>query len=126
MSKIHSNAGLSLSQRKLVQDLYREGHKISELARRFGVNRKTIERWVKRDSVADKASGPKNPRSVITPAYKAAIIAHRQAHPDHGPITIAFHLRPKFNFANRGTVLKILQQEKLTAKARSRAKSEKN
>lgn len=126
MSKIHRNAALSLGQRKLVQKLYREGHQISKLALRFGVNRKTIERWAKRESVEDNPSGPKNPKRVVTPAYKSAVIAHRKTHPDHGPITIAYHLKAEFAFANRGTIQQILQSERLSLKNKAGPKSEKN
>ena len=126
MSKIHRNAALTIRQRKMVQELYEEGHSISSLSRRFGVNRKTIERWAKRDHVEDIPSGPKNPRRVVTSAYKAAVITHRRTHPDHGPITIAFHLKGEFPFANRGTIQQILQAEGLSGKRKNRPKSEKN
>ena len=126
MSKIHRNAALTIRQRKMVQELYEEGHSISSLSRRFGVNRKTIERWAKRDHVEDIPSGPKNPRRVVTSAYKAAVITHRRTHPDHGPITIAFHLKGEFPFANRGTIQQILQVEGLSGKRKNRPKSEKN
>ncbi len=50
MSKIHENAALTISQRKLLRSLYIEGASISSLARRFGVNKKCAERWAKRES----------------------------------------------------------------------------
>ena len=115
--KQHGNAQLTIAQRKLIHELYHSGKsKKSELARRFNVNRKTIDRWAGRDSPHDKPSGPKVPRTVITPEYRDAVIAHRNTHPDHGPKTIAYHLKPEFGFANRGTVQRILQQEKLIKK----------
>jgi len=113
--KIHKNAQLTVKQRKLIQQLYRDGKaKKSELARRFNVNRKTIDRWIERDSPYDRASGPRQPRRVMTPEYRQAVIHYRQAHPDQGAVTIAFHLKADFPFANRGTVQRILQQEGLT------------
>lgn len=122
--KQHGNAQLTVSQRKLIHELYHAGKaKKSELARRFNVNRKTIDRWVNRESPYDKPSGPKIPRTVITPAYRKAVIAWRKANPDHGPITIAYHLKPRFDFANRGTVQRILQQEKLSARKASGKKN---
>ena len=98
--KQHGNASLTVSQRKLIQELYHSGKaKKSELARRFNVNRKTIDRWVNRKSPFDKPSGPKNPRKVITESYRQAVIKHRENHPEDGPITIAYHLKSKFSFA---------------------------
>lgn len=115
--KQHGNAQLTIAQRKLVHELYHTGKsKKSELARRFNVNRKTIDRWVNRDSFEDHPSGPKNPRTVITIEYRAAVIAHRKTHPNHGPKTIAFHLKSEFSFANRGTIQRILKQEELSKK----------
>ena len=113
--KQHGNAQLTVAQRKLIYQLYHSGQASkSELARRFNVNRKTIDRWVNRDSPYDRPSGPKNPRKVVTPAYREAVIKYRKVHSDHGPITIAYHLKAEFHFANRGTVQRILQEEGLS------------
>lgn len=115
--KQHGNSQLTIAQRRLIHELYHSGKaKKSELVRRFSVNRKTIDRWVNRDSPYDKPSGPKVPRTVITNEYRAAVIAHRNTHPNHGPKTIAYYLKSAFSFANRGTVQRILQQEKLIQK----------
>jgi hypothetical protein len=46
--------------------------------------------------------------------YKGEVVAYRQAHPRHGPIRIAAELRAEFPMAHRGTVLRILQEERLT------------
>ena len=121
----HGNSSLTIAQRKLIHQLYHTGKaKKSELARRFNVNRKTIDRWVKRDSPFDKPSGPKEPRRVITPAYRKAVIEHRKAHPDHGPKTIAYYLKAEFSFANRGTVQRILQQEGMSKRSPKEKKSD--
>jgi transposase len=114
MAKIHENAALTITQRKLIRNLYLEGASISSLARRFGVNRKTAQRWAKRESPYDVPSGAKTPRSVITNEYRQAVVEHRQANPDHGAITIAFYLKQEFPFAKKGTVQKILNQEALS------------
>lgn len=122
MKKQHGNAQLTVSQRQLIHKLYHSGQaKKSELARRFNVNRKTINRWVDRDSPNDRPSGPKNPRRVITEAYRKAVIKHREDNPNHGPVTIAYYLKAEFSFANRGTIQRILQQEGLN-KRNSRVK----
>ena len=114
MSKIHENAALTISQRKLIRRLYQEGASISSLARRFGVNRKCAQRWAKRESPYDLPSGPKHPKSVITDEYRTAVLEHRRANPNHGAITIAFYLKDKFPFAKKGTVQKILNQAALS------------
>jgi transposase len=87
---------------------------IRNLATRFGVNPTTIQRWVKRESPLDKTAAPLHPKRVITPAYRASVIRYRKENPGHGPIRIAEVLTAEFPEANRGTVLRILQQEGLT------------
>ncbi len=112
--KQHGNSSLTIAQRKLIHDLYHSGKaKKSELVRRFQVNRKTIDRWINRDSPYDRPSGPKEHYRVVTPAYRQAVIAYRKEHPDYGPKTIAYYLKSRFSFANSGTVYRILRQENL-------------
>lgn len=125
MSKLHANATLTISQRKQMRSLYLEGARISSLARRFGVNRKCADRWAKRATPYDKTSGPKAPKTVITKEYRRAVLEHRAAHPDHGAITIAFYLKEEFDFANRGTVQKILSQEKCSSRQERQPKPKK-
>lgn len=118
---LHKNSGLAVNQRRQIRVLYKAGGvSYQKLADRFGVTAKTIEKWVKRDNPEDLKSGPKQPRSVITAAYRLAIVDYRKANPYHGPIRIANALRSKFGFANRGTVLKVLQQEGLTLAKRKK------
>ena len=113
--KLHAQAALTLNQRQEVQCLHREAKvSIRNLATRFGVNPTTIQRWVKRESPLDKTAAPLHPKSVITPRYRSSVIDYRKENPDYGPIRIAEALRAEFPEANRGTVLRILQQEGLT------------
>ena len=123
--KIHGNAGLTIAQRELIQKLFASGGvNKSELARRFGVNRKTINRWTNRQSPKDHKSGPKTPYTVITAEYRESVLAYRRKNEDHGPVTIAFHLKKEFPFANRGTVQRILKKEKLTIQSRVKEKKD--
>jgi hypothetical protein len=113
--KLHARAALTLNQRQEVQRLHREDKvSIRDLAIRFGVNPTTIQRWIKRESPLDKTAAPLHPKSVITPLYRSSVIGYRRQNPGHGPIRIAEALRAEFPEANRGTVLRILQQEGLT------------
>jgi len=113
--QVHANAALTLKQRQEVQRLHHdEAVSIRDLAKRYGVNPSTIQRWVKRDTPLDHTSAPIAHHTVITPEYRAAVIAHRKAHAKHGPIRIAQELWHEFPWAHRGTVLRILQEEGLT------------
>lgn len=112
--KLHSQAALTLKQRQKVKRLHKEGVSIRELAKRYGVNPTTIQRWIKRESPLDKSSTPLMLQTVITPEYRAAVIDYRMEHQNHGPIRIAQELKERFPWANRGTILSILQREGMT------------
>jgi transposase len=113
--KLHAKAALTIAQRERVRRLHREeGVSIRALAKRFGVNPSTIQRWVHREAPLDRSSAPLRPRRVITEEYRQAVIQWRQENPGHGPVRIAQELASQFPQANRGTVLRILQKEGLT------------
>jgi transposase InsO family protein len=49
------------------------------LARRYGINQKTVAKWKKRRSVADLPTGPKQPKStVLTVEDEAVVVAFRR------------------------------------------------
>lgn len=112
--RLHAKAALTVKQRQQVKQLHQQGESVKALAHRFGVHERTIRRWIHRDSPQDRSSAPKHPKRVVTAAYREAVLAYRQAHPTHGPIRIAHALQPTFAFANRNSVQRILQAEKLT------------
>lgn len=122
--ELHANAALTLAQRAEVRRLHlEEGVSIRDLGTRFRVNPTTIQRWIERESPLDRTSAPIHPRTIITLEYRDAVLAYRRDHPHHGPIRIAQELKTEFPWANRGTVLSILQQAELT-RPKSRNKSE--
>jgi transposase len=114
--KRHGNATTTLRTRAEIQRLYREeGLSFGKIAKRLGISDATAIRWAKRANVEDHASGRKPGQSPGNdPAYRQAVIQCRAEHPYYGPIRIAQALQADFPFANRGTVLSILQQEKLS------------
>jgi len=44
------------------------------LARRYGINQKTVAKWKKRTSVADLPTGPREPRSTVLTVEEEAVI----------------------------------------------------
>lgn len=112
---LHRNAKLTVRQRKEIKKLYASGnYTYEQLSVRYNTSKNTVQKWAKRVSPEDKKSGPTNTKKVVTSEYRKAIIAYRKSHPNHGPIRIAFELKKTFDFANRGTVLIILQEAGLT------------
>jgi transposase len=114
----HANAALTAIQRAQVRRLYRDGASQSELARRFGVHRRTIQRWIGRTDTADRSCAPKqHGRQVVSDAYREAVVALRQAYPTYGPKRIAHELRQRFPTANVATVWRILNAAGLSKRA---------
>ncbi len=59
-------------------ELQRSQAPAAELARRFGINEKTVRKWRSRQSVEDEAMGPKERRSsTLSAIEEAAIVALR-------------------------------------------------
>src|SRR3954467_1991425 len=49
------------------------------LAKRYGIDPKTVAKWKRRSSVADQRTGPKDPRStVLSPEEEAIVVAFRR------------------------------------------------
>ena len=122
--RIHANAALTQTQRRLVHELAAQGVSDSELARRFGVHRRTIARWRERAELTDRSSAPKrHGRKVVNDEYKRAVITHRTAHPNHGPKRIAHDVRERFPSANVATVWRILHAAGLSKRAPKKTNS---
>jgi len=124
--QLHANAKLTLVQRREVRRLrLEEKTSIRKLALLFHVSPKTIQYWMRREVALDKSSAPLHHFTVVTPEYRAAVIAYRGEHQSHGAVRIANALRSQYPQANRGNVLRILQAERLTQKP-SRPKRERH
>ena len=50
------------------------------LARRHGINPKTVAKWRKRDSTADRRTGPRCPKSTVLSVEQEAIIVAFRKH----------------------------------------------
>ena len=114
----HAKAALTMTQRAEVRRLFQSGVSHSELARRFHVDRRTIRRWAERTELADRSSAPRQHGGrVVTEEYRAAVLAHRQASPTHGPKRIAYELRERFPTANTATIWRVLHAAGLSTRA---------
>jgi transposase-like protein len=83
------------------------GAKISEVATRYGVDRRTVHRWLQRyangglGALADGSCDPDRCPHQITPEVEAQIVAMRRAHPGWGPRTILNELRRQLDEVRR-------------------------
>ena len=73
---LHGSATTTEAVRRAIQHSQAS---LRDLARRYGVNPKTIAKWRKRTSVADLPTGPTEPRSsTLSPEQEAIIVAFRR------------------------------------------------
>ena len=73
---LHGSARTTEAVRRAIQH---SQESLRALAKRYGVNQKTIAKWKKRASVTDLPTGPRRPRStVLSVEDEAAIVAFRR------------------------------------------------
>jgi transposase InsO family protein len=73
---LHSSATTTTAIRRAIQH---SQESLRTLARRHGINPKTVAKWKKRSSVTDLPTGPKHPKStVLTIEEEAMVIAFRR------------------------------------------------
>src|SRR5262249_39068375 len=69
---LHGSATTTEAIRRAIQ---RSQASLRTLAKRRGINPKTVAKWRKRSSVADLPTGPKQPSSTVLSIEEAAIVA---------------------------------------------------
>ena len=73
---LHGSATTTEAVRRAIQH---SQESLRALARRYGINQKTVAKWKKRSSAADLPTGPKEPRStVLSVEDEAVIVAFRK------------------------------------------------
>ena len=73
---LHGSATTTKAVRRSIQH---SQESLRALAKRYGINPKTVAKWRNRNSLADERTGPKNPRStVLTVEEEAIIVAFRR------------------------------------------------
>src|SRR6266478_4008182 len=82
-----------------VREVLDSGAAINDVATRYGVNRKTVYRWLVRyandglGALADRSSKPDRCPHQISAEVEVRIVSLRRAHPGWGPRTILNRLR---------------------------------
>src|SRR4029077_4256788 len=68
---LHGSATTTEAIRRAIQHSQAS---LRALARRYGINPKTVAKWRRRSSVTDLPTGPKDPRSTVLSVEEEAII----------------------------------------------------
>src|SRR6266403_695610 len=74
---LHGSATTTEAIRRAIQ---RSQESLRTLARRHGINPKTVAKWKKRSSVADLSTGPKQPASTVLSIEEEAIVIAFRRH----------------------------------------------
>ena len=74
---LHGSATTTEAIRRAIQ---RSQESLRALAKRYGVNQKTIAKWKSRTSVTDQPTGPKEPKSTVLSIEDEAIIVAFRRH----------------------------------------------
>ena len=75
-----------------------DGADVTDVAKRYGVARQTVHKWVKRyandgfSALVDKSSKPEHCPHQMAAVIEARVLEMRRAHPDWGPRTILYWL----------------------------------
>jgi hypothetical protein len=56
----------------------RQRRSVVTLSKRYGINPKTVTKWRKRSSVADRPTGPKEPKSTVLSIKDVIVVAFRR------------------------------------------------
>ena len=74
---LHGSATTTKAVRRAIQH---SQESLRVLARRYGINQKTVAKWKKRNSVTDVPTGPKEPKSTVLALEEEAIIIAFRKH----------------------------------------------
>jgi transposase InsO family protein len=103
-----------------VREVLDSGAAITDIATRYGVNRRTLHRWLLRyaagglGALADRSSRPDTCPHQIDAAVEARIVALRRAHPGWGPRTILNRLRRELEIVpSRSAIYRALVRHSL-------------
>jgi hypothetical protein len=80
------------------------------LAKRYGINQKTVAKWKKRSSVADVPTGPKSPTSTVLTAEEEAIIVAFRKHTLLPLDDCLYALQPTIPTLTRSSLHRCLQR----------------
>src|SRR5215213_10092239 len=74
---LHGSARTTAAVRRAIQHSQAS---LRSLAKRYGINQKTVAKWKKRTSAADQRTGPKAPHSTVLSTEEEAIVVAFRRH----------------------------------------------
>lgn len=104
---LHGSATTTEAVRRTIQH---SQESLRVLAKRYGINPKTVAKWKKRTSVADLRTGPKEPKSTVLSAEEEAIIVAFRKHTLLPLDDCLYALQPTLPHLTRSSLHRCLQR----------------
>jgi len=104
---LHGSATTTEAIRRAIQH---SQESLRALARRYGINQKTVGKWRSRSSVADLPAGPKKPRSTVLSVEEEAIVVAFRRHTLLPLDDCLYGLQPTIPHLTRSSLHRCLQR----------------
>src|SRR3954451_23411360 len=108
---LHGSARTTAAVRRAIQH---SQESLRVLARRHGLNPKTVAKWKKRGSVADQPTGPTQPQSTVLSIEEEAIIVAFRRHTLLPLDDCLYALQPTIPHLTRSSLHRCLQRHGLS------------
>jgi hypothetical protein len=104
---LHGSATTTETIRRAIQH---SQESLRRLAKRYGINQKTVAKWRKRTSVADLRTGPKEPKSTVLSIEEEAIVVAFRRHTLLPLDDCLYALQPTIPHLTRSSLHRCLQR----------------
>ncbi|WAW09434.1 IS481 family transposase [Oxalobacter vibrioformis] len=104
---LHSSATTTEAVRRAIQN---SQESVRALAKRYGINPKTVAKWRRRETVKDLPTGPKNPSSTVLSVEEEAIIVAFRRHTLFPLDDCLYALQPTIAHLSRSSLHRCLQR----------------
>ena len=117
---LHGSATTTEAVRRAIQH---SQESLRGLAKRYGVNPKTVAKWKARSSVADLPTGPRQPRSTVLSAEEEAVVVAFRRHTLLPLDDCLYALQPTIPHLTRSSLHRCLQRHGISRAAAGRRRS---
>src|ERR1700682_2689555 len=104
---LHGSATTTAAIRRAI---HHSQESLRTLAKRYGINQKTVAKWKQRSSVADRPTGPKEPKSTVLSIEDEAIIVAFRRHTLLPLDDCLYALQPTIPHLTRSSLHRCLQR----------------
>ena len=108
---LHGSATTTEAVRRAIQQSQAS---LRQLARRYGINPKTVAKWKKRASTADRRTGPSEPRSTVLSVEDEAVVVAFRRHTLLPLDDCLYALQPTIPHLTRSSLHRCLQRHRIS------------